>query len=72
VIFATISILGQAPRRGRSFRDRLLDLPELNTEGLRDCQIDAIHGIENRLNICWLWAKKKKSILSSAFSGELQ
>ena len=34
---------------GRSLRDRLLDLPELNTEGLRDCQIEAVHGIEHSL-----------------------
>jgi type I restriction enzyme R subunit len=36
-------------QEGSSFRKRLLDLPELNTEGLRDCQIDAIHGIEKSL-----------------------
>ncbi|VAW72207.1 Type I restriction-modification system, restriction subunit R, partial [hydrothermal vent metagenome] len=35
--------------QGRSFRDRLSDLPALNTEGLRACQIDAITGIENSL-----------------------
>ena len=35
--------------RGRSFRDRLLDLPELNTTSLRDCQVEAITGIENSL-----------------------
>jgi type I restriction enzyme, R subunit len=34
---------------GRSLRDRLHDLPELITVGLRDCQIDAIHGIEHSL-----------------------
>ncbi len=34
---------------GRTLRDRLLDLPELNTEGLRDCQIEAVHGIEHSL-----------------------
>ncbi len=34
---------------GRSLRDRLQDLPELNTQGLRDCQIDAIKGIEHSL-----------------------
>jgi type I restriction enzyme R subunit len=34
---------------GKSFRDRLLDLPELNTDGLRACQIEAIHGIEKSL-----------------------
>ena len=36
-------------QEGSSFRKRLVDLPELNTEGLRDCQIDAIHGIEKSL-----------------------
>ncbi len=35
---------------GRSLRARLAsDLPELNTKGLRDCQIDAIYGIEHSL-----------------------
>lgn len=34
---------------GKSLRDRLLNLPELNTQGLRDCQIDAVHGIEKSL-----------------------
>jgi len=34
---------------GESFRTRLQHLPELNTNGLRDCQIDAIHGIEASL-----------------------
>lgn len=34
---------------GDSFRARLQSLPELNTNGLRDCQIDAIHGIEKSL-----------------------
>lgn len=34
---------------GRTLRDRLLDLPELNTQGLRDCQIEAVHGIEHSL-----------------------
>ena len=34
---------------GRSFRDRLQDLPELNTDGLRACQIEAVHGIEKSL-----------------------
>jgi len=35
--------------QGTSLRSRLLDLPELNTEGLRACQIDAITGIEKSL-----------------------
>jgi type I restriction enzyme R subunit len=34
---------------GSSFRARLQDLPALNTKGLRDCQIDAITGIEKSL-----------------------
>lgn len=34
---------------GNSFRTRLQSLPELNTNGLRDCQIDAIQGIEQSL-----------------------
>ena len=33
----------------KTLRARMLDLPELNTEGLRDCQIDAITGIEDSL-----------------------
>jgi len=32
-----------------TFRTRLQHLPELNTKGLRDCQIDAVHGIEASL-----------------------
>ena len=35
--------------QGDSFRARLQHLPELNKKGLRDCQIDAIQGIENSL-----------------------
>lgn len=35
--------------QGSSFRARLQDLPVLNTKGLRDCQIDAITGIEKSL-----------------------
>ncbi|MEP5232820.1 MAG: DEAD/DEAH box helicase family protein [Alloalcanivorax sp.] len=34
---------------GSSFRTRLQSLPELNTNGLRDCQIDAIQRIEKSL-----------------------
>lgn len=34
---------------GESLRARLTKLPELNTFGLRDCQIDAVHGIEESL-----------------------
>ena len=34
---------------GSPLRARLLDLPELNTENLRACQIEAIHGIEKSL-----------------------
>lgn len=34
---------------GASFRARLNDLPELNVQGLRECQIDAITGIEKSL-----------------------
>lgn len=33
-------------RRQRSLRTRLLDLPVLNTDGLRDCQINAINRLE--------------------------
>ena len=35
--------------QGDTFRARLRQLPELNTKGLRDCQIDAVDGIENSL-----------------------
>ncbi len=35
--------------QGDSFRARLQFLPELNTQGLRACQIDAITGIENSI-----------------------
>ncbi len=35
--------------QGESFRARLQQLPELNTKGLRDCQIEAIAGIEKSL-----------------------
>ncbi|MEQ8409369.1 MAG: type I restriction-modification enzyme R subunit C-terminal domain-containing protein [Gammaproteobacteria bacterium] len=35
--------------QGDSLRARLQHLPELNTEGLRDCQIEAITGIEKSL-----------------------
>lgn len=34
---------------GSSFRARLQNLPELNAKGLRECQIDAITGIEKSL-----------------------
>ena len=33
-------------KQKRSLRDRLQDLPELNTEGLRDCQINAIRNLD--------------------------
>lgn len=33
-------------KQRRSLLDRLHDLPELNTEGLRDCQINAIRNLE--------------------------
>ncbi|WP_394230278.1 type I restriction endonuclease subunit R [Shewanella colwelliana] len=33
----------------KTFRARMLDLPELDTDGLRACQIDAINGIEDSL-----------------------
>lgn len=36
-------------RDGDSLRDRLKHLPPLETEGLRDCQIEAIKGIEESL-----------------------
>jgi type I restriction enzyme R subunit len=35
--------------QGDTFRARLQHLPELNTKGLRACQIDAVHGIEASL-----------------------
>ena len=35
--------------QGDTFRSRLQNLPDLNIKGLRDCQIDAIHGIEASL-----------------------
>ncbi|HEU5051547.1 MAG TPA: DEAD/DEAH box helicase family protein [Hanamia sp.] len=34
-------------RQDKSLRGRLLDLPALPEEGLRDCQINAIHNLEN-------------------------
>ncbi|MCP4993282.1 MAG: DEAD/DEAH box helicase family protein, partial [Gammaproteobacteria bacterium] len=34
---------------GNTFRHRLQDLPPLNTNGLRNCQIDAINGLEESL-----------------------
>lgn len=33
-------------KKGKSLRKRLLDLPALPTEGLRDCQINAINNLE--------------------------
>ncbi len=33
-------------KQKRSIRDRLLDLPALNTDGLRDCQVNAIRNLE--------------------------
>lgn len=35
--------------QGATFRARLQQLPELNTKGLRDCQISAVQGIEASL-----------------------
>lgn len=35
--------------QGDTFRARLQQLPQLNEKGLRDCQIDAVHGIEASL-----------------------
>ena len=46
---------------GRSLRDRMLDLPELDITNLRDCQIDAIHGIEESLK-----AAKPRALLQMA------
>jgi len=34
-------------KKGKSLRTRLLDIPELNPEGLRDCQIRAVNKLEN-------------------------
>lgn len=34
---------------GSSLRARLREMPELNTEGLRDCQVEAIGGLESSL-----------------------
>ena len=36
-------------KAGSSLRARLADMPDLVTEGLRDCQVDAIEGIEASL-----------------------
>ena len=46
---------------GRSLRDRMQDLPELDTNNLRACQIDAIHGIEASLK-----AGKPRALLQMA------
>lgn len=32
-----------------TLRNKLLTMPELNKEGLRDCQIEAIEGLETSL-----------------------
>jgi len=44
-----------------TLRARLHDLPALNTENLRNCQIDAIHGIEESLK-----AAKSRALLQMA------
>ena len=44
-----------------TLRARLHDLPALNTENLRNCQIDAIHGIEESLK-----AAKPRALLQMA------
>jgi type I restriction enzyme R subunit len=46
---------------GNTLRARLHDLPELNTENLRTCQINAIHGIEESLK-----AAKPRALLQMA------
>jgi len=46
---------------GSTLRACLHDLPELNTENLRACQIDAIHGIEESLK-----AAKPRALLQMA------
>jgi type I restriction enzyme R subunit len=46
---------------GNTLRARLHDLPKLNTENLRRCQIDAIHGIEQSLK-----AAKPRALLQMA------
>ena len=47
--------------QGDTFRARLQQLPELNTKGLRACQIDAVHGIEASLK-----QGKQRSLLQMA------
>lgn len=42
-------ILDEILRMGRSLRDRLHDLPGLGTQGLRECQINAIVKLEDSL-----------------------
>ncbi len=34
-------------KRGKSLRQRFFDIPDLQTNGLRDCQITAIHNLED-------------------------
>ena len=46
---------------GDTLRARMQQLPELNTQGLRACQIDAIHGIEESLK-----AAKPRALLQMA------
>lgn len=47
--------------QGNSFRARLQDLPPLNEKGLRDCQIDAVKGIEQSLK-----SNKQRALLQMA------
>jgi hypothetical protein len=53
---------------GNTLRARLHDLPKLNTENLRRCQIDAIHGIEQSLKAAkWPPAPEKPTPPSPKF-----
>lgn len=53
-------------KQGRSLRDRLHDLPALNTEGLRDCQVNAI----TKLDISFKEARPKALIQMATGSGK--
>ncbi len=53
-------------KQGRSLRDRLQDLPELITEGLRDCQIKAI----TKLDVSFKDARPRALIQMATGSGK--
>ena len=53
-------------KKDKTLRARLLDLPELNTEGLRDCQITAIENLEQSFKL----AKPRALIQMATGSGK--